>query len=283
MLITVLIYAANLAFSRFSVQHGLSPYDLTALRFLVAGTLLTPYFYRLGWIDLGGLGWSKGIILALLAGSPYMFLLFSGLEFAPTSHAAVLNPGIIPVVVFFGLVSLRLQAFSIKRLFCLVLIFIGLILVTSSSFRFKGDILIGDSLLFLSGLSWGIFTLLCKLWQLKPLQATTIVSVISMAYLPIYFIFYYQGFAEVTWTHLISQAVYQGVFNAIIALFLLTYAIENLGAQQASLFSPLIPVLATLMAIPLLSEIPSFVQWAGIIFVVVGMLTASLIKDANRT
>jgi len=281
MIIVVLIYALNLVFSRYSVQHGLNPHDLTALRFGVAGTLLLPYFFKLGIKNLGGIGWSKAIYLTILAGSPYMFLLFSGLEFAPASHAAVLNPGIVPTVVFFGLVALGLQSFSIQRLLALMLIFIGLILVTSASFKLKGDILLGDLLLFLSGISWGIFTLLCKLWQLKPLQATTIVSVMSLLYVPFYLLFFYQGFADVSWVHLVSQAAYQGIFNAIVPLFLLTYAIGKLGAQPASFFSPLIPVIATLMAIPLLAEIPDLWQWLGVLLVVFGMLSGAIIKDLN--
>ncbi len=205
-----------------------------------------------------------------------MFLFFSGLKFAPASHAAVLNPGIIPAVVSFGLVLLGLQPFSARRLLALLLIFFGLILVTSSSFKLKGDLLLGDLLLFLSGISWGLFTLLCKLWQLKPFQATTIVCVLSMLYLPFYLIFFYRGFADVTLIHLVSQTVYQGVLNAIVALFLLTYAIKTLGAQIASVFSPLIPVLATLMAVPLLREIPDLWQWIGIVLVVSGMLFVAL-------
>ena len=244
---TIIIYAVNLVFSRFSVQHGLNPYDLTALRFLVAGSLLSPYFFKLGWQNAGGLGWPRAVLLALLAGSPYMWLLFTGLQFAPASHAAVLNPGIVPSVVFFGLVVLGIQSFSFKRLLSLLLIIIGLILVTSASFVLENEVLVGDVLLFATGISWGLFTLLCKLWQVKPLQATTIVCVISMFYLPFYILFFYQGLESASTIHIMSQAIYQGVFNAVIALFLLTYAIEKLGAQLTALFSPLIPVLTTLL------------------------------------
>ncbi len=278
---TVVIYAANLVFSRFSVQHGLSPYDLTALRFLVAGTLLLPYFLKLGWQDLGGLGWPKGVLLALLAGSPYMWLLFKGLEFAPAAHGAVLNPGIVPSVVFVGLVVLGVQSFSLKHCAGLVLIICGLILVTSASFELKSNVLIGDLLLFATGISWGLFTLLCKLWQIKPLQATAVVCVISMIYLPFYLLFFYQDFEDVSLIHLSAQAIYQGIFNAIIALFLLTYAIEKLGAQHTALFSPLIPVLTTLMAIPALAEIPDLWQWIGIGLVVIGMLSVARMNSSN--
>ncbi len=274
--ITVLIYAVNLVFSRFGVQHGLNPYDLTALRFAVAGCLLLPYFFKLGWVNAGGLGWPKALLLALLAGSPYMWLLFKGLAFAPASHAAVLNPGIVPSVVFLGLVVLGIQSFSLKRLFSLLLIILGLILVTSASFVIDNEVMFGDLLLFVTGLSWGLFTLLCKLWQVKPLQATAIVCVLSMLYLPLYLLFFYQGFENTSSFHVVAQAIYQGVFNAVIALFLLTYAIEKLGAQLTSLFSPLIPVLTTLIAIPVLKEVPDLTQWIGITLVVMGMLWAAL-------
>ena len=275
-LITISIYATNFVFSRLSIQHGLTAYDLTAIRFLVAGSLLLPYLIKSGFSHLGGVGWSKGILLTCLVGSPYMIVFFSALQFAPAAHGGVLNPGIVPSIVFIGLVLLGKQVFSIKRLASLALILLGLVFVTSASFKLKGDILLGDVLFFISGLSWGVFTLLSNLWNIKPLQATAIVAVLSMVYLPIYFLFFYQGLAHVSLLHLGAQAIYQGVFNSIIALFCLSYAIQKLGAQTASLFSPAIPILTTIIAIPYLGEIPDFWQWLGIFLVACGMLFASL-------
>jgi drug/metabolite transporter (DMT)-like permease len=274
-LCVMVIYAFNFVAVRYSVLHGLSAPDLVALRFGVAGSVLLLYFFRLGLRDLGGIGWPRAIVLSCLAGAPYMILFFSGLSLAPAAHGAVLNPGVVPSVVFLGMVFLGRQPFSLARATSLVLILIGLILVTRSSFSAEREVLIGDGLLLATGISWGLFTLFVRIWDLLPMQATAVVSVLSLVYLPVYLVFYYRGLESVSRTHLVAQGIYQGLVTSIVALSLVTYAVRTLGAQRTALFSPLVPVLTTFLAIPLLGEIPTPLQWAGVAIVVAGMLSAA--------
>lgn len=278
-LLVMAIYAANFVATRYSVLNGLTSLDLTALRYSVAGLVMLPYFCRLGLRELGGLGWPRAMLLTCLAGSPYMVVFFFGLSFAPASHGAVLNPGIVPSVVFLGMVFLGLQSFSLARAISLIFIILGVVLVTTSSFSLRGSVLFGDLLLLSTGISWGLFTLLTKLWELRPMQSAAIVSVISSLYLPPYLFFSYNGFEAASFTHVISQAIFQGIVLSIGTLYLITYAVQSLGAQLTSLFSPLVPVLTTLIAAPLLGEIPTSIQWIGIILVVLGMLSAAKINS----
>ena len=44
---------------------GLTAYDLAALRFLFAGAVMLPFFIRLGPLSCAGLGWKRGLALAL--------------------------------------------------------------------------------------------------------------------------------------------------------------------------------------------------------------------------
>jgi drug/metabolite transporter (DMT)-like permease len=55
----------------------------------------------------------------------------------------------------------------------------------------------------------------------------------------------------------------------------IAYAVRQLGSQLAALFSPLIPVLTTLLAVPMLGEVPSALQLFGVAAVVGGMLSAA--------
>lgn len=274
-LCVMVIYAANFVGIRYSVLHGLTPLDLVALRFGVAGLIMLPYFCRLNLRDLGGLGWTRAVLLTGLAGSPYAIVFFFGVRLAPASHGAVLNPGIVPSVVFLGMVWLGLQSFSLKRALSLVTIVLGVVCVTAASFSLQRSVLFGDLLLLYTGISWGLFTLFTKLWELKPLQSTAIISVLSLVYLPFYLCFAYSGFAATSIAHVMFQAVFQGIVLSIGTLCLLTYAVQRLGVQLTALFSPLVPVLTTLIAVPLLGEIPTSFQGAGIGFVVLGMLGAA--------
>lgn len=278
----VAIYSSNLVVTRYSVLNGLTALDLTALRYSVAGVVLLPYFFRLGVRDLGGLGWPKAIVLSCLAGAPYFVLFFYGLSFAPSAHAAVLNPSIVPSVVFVGTVLLRRERFSLVRGLSLALIVIGVVLVTGASFSEQGPVLLGDALLLCTGISWGLFTLLTKEWELRPMQAATIISVLSLAYLPPYFLFACCHFDSASVSHVVLQAVFQGIINSIAALYLLTYAVRQLGVLMTSLFSPVVPVITTMLAIALLGEVPAAVQWAGLIIVVAGMLSSAKLNTEDK-
>ena len=272
MVLLVFLWALNLVASRYSVLEGLSPFGLVALRFGVAGVITLPYFLRLGFGNLGGLGWRRGLVLACLGGSPYMIVFYSGLALAPASHAAVLNPGVVPSVVFFGMVYLGQRRFSLAALFSLALIVVGLVFVTSSSFSLGGGILLGDVLFFIAGICWGLFTLLGRRWEVGPLQAAAVVSVISSVWLVPYLLFFYDGLPPVPLLHLFLQAIFQGVFIAVATVVLLVYAVGKLGAQNATLFNPLVPFVATLMAVPLLGEFPTPSQWSGVALVCLGIL-----------
>ena len=207
------IYAINFVGARYSVLHGLTSLDLVALRYSVSGLVMLPNFLRLGARDLGGLGWPRAIALSCLAGSPYVLVFFLGLTFAPAAHGAVLNPGIVPSVVYLGLVALGRQFFSTVRVLTLFVIVVGLVLVTGSSFRLRGPVLAGDALLFLTGISWGLFTLFARVWDVRPLQAATIISVLSMAYVPLYLVWFYRGFGSASTLHVVAQAAFQGLIG----------------------------------------------------------------------
>ena len=83
------------------------------------------------------------------------------------------------------------------------------------------------------------------------MQAAAVVSLISLMAVPFYVAFFYHGLASVSIAHIVGQALFQGVLISIISLYLITYAVRVLGSQLAALFSPLIPVLTTLLAVPM--------------------------------
>ena len=55
-----LLYAGQFVISRWSFQRTLTPWDLAAIRFVVAGSLLLPIVLRHGLRDAAGIGWGSG-------------------------------------------------------------------------------------------------------------------------------------------------------------------------------------------------------------------------------
>ena len=112
----------------------------------------------------------------------------------------------------------------------------------------------------------------CPVLQLK---ATAIVSVLSLVYLPIYFLFYFRGFDIAPWWVLALHGFNQGVLNVIVGLWIWSWSTPVLGPSVAGRFPPMIPVVGTLLAIPVLGEIPSGLQIGGIALIIAGLFVAS--------
>lgn len=274
-LVAMALYASNFVVSRYSIQAGLTAYDLNALRYATAGLLLLPLLIKYDIRTLAGIGWGRGLVLAWLAGAPYMMLVFGGLHFSPAAHGSVLNPGFVPIVAALGMWLITGIRIPLMKQLSLLAIIGGLVLVTSFSLSNNIGILLGDLLFLLSGLSWGVFTVLLRHWQLNPWRVAVVVSVLSTIYLPFYFLLAEQHITTAPIAHVMAQMLFQGPGLSIFALFMFSYAVKVLGPHHASVYSPLVPVLATLLGIPILNEIPSMTQLTGILLAVTGMYFAA--------
>lgn len=272
-----LLYGGQFVISRWSIQRTLSVWDLAALRFATAGVLLLPVVIRRGVAGAAGLGWRRATVLAVCAGAPYTLLLYGGLALAPAADGAVIITGATPVIsaalvwLWFG------ERPGLAGLAGLALIVVGLGLVGwpgmaagAGTRTWQGDLLFSvDAFL------WGGYTVLARRWQVDPLPATAMVWTLALAYLPVYLMFAGGRVLAAPLGEVLFQALYQGVGVAIVALALYSYAIRALGASAASLFMPLVPVFGTLLAIPVLGELPATVQLAGIVLVSLGMAAAA--------
>jgi drug/metabolite transporter (DMT)-like permease len=156
----------------------------------------------------------------------------------------------------------------------LSMIFVGLALVGWPSLFDAGHgyVWAGDLLLLGASALWGAFTALTRRWQVDPLRGAAVVWVLALVYLPFYVAFAPMRLLTAPPGEVVFQAAYQGVGVAILALFLYTFATRALGPTSASLFMPLIPIVAVLLGIPVLGEVPSPVQLVGIAVVSVGMV-----------
>ena len=283
-LLGILLYAGQFVFTRWSIQRTLALWDVAALRFAVAGLLMLPVLVRYGVRDAAGIGWRRAMVIGATVGAPYTLVLFAGLTYAPAAHGAVIISGGTPVMsallvwLWFGE---RPTAIGLAGL---AIILVGLVLV---SWPALGDgaasqVWIGDQLLLGASTLWGAFTALTRRWQVDPLRGAAVVCVLALAYLPFYAALVPSRLPTAPSGEIVFQALYQGVGVAILALLFYTRAIRELGPSAASLFMPLIPVLAVALGVPVLGEIPNAVQCVGIVGVCVGLVIAAGYTPAMR-
>ena len=272
MLGAVAIYGANFGISRHALLNGLTPDDLVALRYGIAGTLLLPVFIRRGIADCAGIGWRRGIVLAIMSGVPMALLMNTGLAMAPASHAAAIGPGTVTVIGVIGSMVL----FGVKPSRPIV-IGIGVVLAGLAAIGVAGSrtggpsILVGDLLFLATGLLWGFYPLLLQKWNVGAMTSTAIVSVLSLVYIPVYALFLAPRILAVDPWVVLFHGINQGLLNVILGLWLWGHAVRVLGAATAQRFPPLIPVAGTLLAIPILGEWPPPLQAVGVALIVAGL------------
>ncbi len=278
MALCMVIYGANFVLSRHAVLNGLSSHDLLALRFTVAGLLLVHVFGLGGWKDCVGVGWPRGLILTAMSGFPMSYLMLTGLTLAPAAHGASIGPGTVTLIGIIGGVALfgaKLTGPLVAGVAIVIAGLSALALAGSKASPSMPDMFWGDMCFLGVGLLWGWYPLALQRWKIDGLKATAIVSVVSMLYLPIYALFFFRGFDVAPWYVIILHGLNQGVLNVIAGLWIWAWATKILGVAVAGRFPPLIPVIGTMMGIPILGEIPGAVQLLGIALIVGGLFIAA--------
>jgi drug/metabolite transporter (DMT)-like permease len=268
-----LIWGGFLVASHYGVGAGLTAADIAFLRYATAGLIVLPWLLRNSPRRLG-VGWLKAGCLALFAGPPFILLSASGYLFAPLAHAAVVQLGSLTLFsVLLASIVLREHP-SVPRLFGLALVVAGLIVAAGpalwmgSSSAWKGDLLFGSA-----GLSWAIFTVLQRRWGVPAFAATASLSLVSaLVFGPAYLLLTHGHIWRLPWTVLAGQAVVQGVFSGVLAIFAFSRAVEAIGASRSALFPAISPAVAILLGVPVTGEIPSSLQVAGLLVMSAGLL-----------
>jgi drug/metabolite transporter (DMT)-like permease len=268
-----LIWAGFPAVTKLSLaSDALTAWDITALRFGVAGLLLLPIFVRRG---LGKLRWSTALFLACGAGAPYVLLTAGGIAFAPAGHMGVITPSCMLLCSTLGGRLILGEQLTLARTAGVVLILAGLLMLGWDGLANHGELTwLGDLMFVLGGLFWASYTIGSRAWAVEPFHATVIVAVLSLLYLPAYALFAEPRVATAPLDAIVVQIVFQGILSAIVALLLYTRAVAMLGAARGAVFAALVPSLSLLVAIPLLGELPTALQLVGVVLVTLGMLGA---------
>lgn len=273
-LFAVLVWSGWMVLSSYSVRGSLTAYDITALRFGTAAVLLLPVVWRKG-LRIGPYGIWGAVWLTLLMGAMYNTLCIIGFKFAPTSHGSIIQTTVLLLTTLGGMYLLR-ERLSRLQAVGILLSVVGIACLLVASNASMPQMWIGHTLFFIGGVMWACYTLTLRKWAADPLQVAGAVSFLSAAmFLPVYFLYLPSTLGMHNLGEAGFQALYQGVINSIFALVCYNHAVKLLGAGTTSAFLPLIPVIASLMAMPVLGELPTLLEWSGIALAALGVLMAT--------
>ena len=272
----VSIWASWSVITRRAVMTSLDEWDIAALRFGVAGLLLSPVLVRRG-LAYDRLGWLGLAAIIAGAGAPYALVAAAGLRFAPAYDAGALNPGCMPLfVALIAAIGLG-EKLSTTQKSGLGLILAGaVVIVGGHAASWTTSRTFGDALFLFAAFLTACFTVVMRYAKLDPLHVAALVSTGSLViYLPAYLALHGTRLAQMPLADLTGQALFQGILVTIVSLLLYGRAVAILGASGGAAFGALVPALSALFAIPLLGEWPSETDWVGIALISAGVYLAS--------
>lgn len=275
-LLAAVIWGGFLAYSRRGVVVGLEAVDIAFLRYVSAGLVMLPLLLRRSVREeLAALGWFKPLALAALAGPLFIIVGASGFYFAPAAHAAVIQPGAMTLASVCAATLLFGDRMTPARLAGVLILIAGLATIAGPGLlggdagAWRGDILFAAA-----GSMFAAYTVLVRRWGIGAWTSTGIVSVLSGVMLgPLYLAV--RGpdvLLSASPLVLFEQILVQGILSAVVALFAFARAVHHLGPGRAAVFPALAPSMAILIAIPVVGEFPTGLQWAGLAIATLGLL-----------
>ena len=268
-----LCWAAGFVAAKHGIAIGMTPADLALHRFVWTGLVLIVLLARAGLSDLAGVGWRRGIVLALLAGPLQAFMAYKGFTLVPLGHGAVIQPACAALV---GLVLAAIilhERTTTERIFGPAAILLGLVIFGGEAIATIGPHGLAGDLLFVgAGTLCAGFGTILRLWAVPGTRAALIVGSLALLfYTPLHAILFgYDRMIAVGLRENLLQAVVQGGLAGALPIYLFARAVMLLGAGRAATFPALVPVFTVALGFVLISEVPSYVQLAGLAIVLIG-------------
>jgi len=274
-LATVTIWGVWAVATRHAVTHDLPLAAVGLLRYGVPALVLIPFSWRAGLFPKG-LSFAKGLAL-LGSGAPFFLIVALGMQFAPAAEVGPLLTGTMPLfVALIGWLAFGERVGRV-RLAGFILILVGVVCIGGYGLLLTGNGAWRGHLLLLSGAClWGIYTHAYRRSGLSALQAAALIGLWSvLILLPFGGLPLIHAVGRGLATPLLLQMVLQGLLAGVAGVVLYGIAVDRLGASRAAATSPLAIVLAALLAIPVLGEIPDAAAMIGITLATLGVVLAS--------
>lgn len=271
----LVIWTGFILLTRLGARSTFAPADLLALRVGIAGVVMTPFLVRLG---LGGLKLWQGLVMASLAGIGFGGFAYNAFALAPVSHAAVLMTGSLPLQTSLLAMLVLGERFNRIRSVGLGLIVLGVVMIARDTLAHaEPGMWLGDLLFALSSCCWAIYSILAQRWKVKPLQAASVVFPLAAClYLPVYFLFFEPKLLDAPAGALVAQAILQGLLATIVSMFAYMRVVVAFGAASTTMLTAAVPGLVTVLAVPLLGEVPSWTDIIGVACVTGGIAATIL-------
>lgn len=269
-----LLWSANFVVVKFVLREIPALLVIGLRMTLAALCMLLVYGNRPRRIERNDL--PKLLLLGILGIGLNQVLFVVGLSRTSVAHAAILI-GLTPVTVLLLAALMGQERLSPARLAGMFIALAGVLLLQVNAGESRVHTLLGDVLVFSGSSMFALFTVAGK--SLSQHIGSVAVNTIgytasAVLLLPLTLSMASEfDFSRVSWIGW-SSLLYTAVFASALCYIIYYYALSHVPASRVAAFSYVQPLLATLMAIPMLGERPTGSLIAGGALVFAGVLLA---------
>lgn len=275
MILVVLVWGVNFTVVKIALQE-LPPLAFAALRFTGAAALL--------WLILrareGSRPLPKGVLwkltwVGIVGNTLYQICFTYGLKLTTAANASLLIATTPALVAGFGAL-LGIERIRRIGVAGIALAILGVALVLAArGLQFSADDILGDLLLVGCALAWTVYTLGVRTLGggLSPLAITTWTMITGVPGLLLVAV---PDMIQINWASVSAGAwaglAYSTVLGIVLAYVLWNNSVRVAGSTRTAIYGCAIPLVATLVAWPALGEAPTWLQAAGAVLIVAGVL-----------
>jgi drug/metabolite transporter (DMT)-like permease len=271
----VTLFVGFVLVSKLGLRSTMAPWDITALRFGVAATVMLPVVLRHGFL---GLGFWRVLMLAGSGGLGFALCAYWGFALAPANHGSALIHGTLPLTTA-TVTAILARAWPTRwQCWSSVAVLLGVAALLRPGLEVAdGHQLAGDLLLLAASLCWSSFGLLCSRWRPPPFAAAALVAVVSgLVYLPFYLRSGVGQLHNAALADILQQGFFQGLAIGVGSILMYSTAVATIGPTATALAAALVPALTAAGAVLLLDERMEATEVAGVALITLGVMLGAM-------
>ena len=274
-IIVVFIWSSWLVVTKVGVESTLTIFDMAALRFGLSGLIALPIVIH--YKPWKGMPIHRIVVMAALAGIPYVLITNAAFSFAPAAYGGVFMNGVLPamtLVLTWLWLNERPRRLQVGGA-ALILAGASLAAMDARASAVSGA-WIGALLFLAAALMFSVYLMLNRLWRVTALQVLLSISVVSgLIYVPIWYLFLPSNLAETATSQNLLQGGFQILPN-LVGLNLLALAVRNVGPPATAAILSAVPGLGAILGLVLLGETLGAATWVGILILSLGILLTAI-------
>jgi drug/metabolite transporter (DMT)-like permease len=250
----VTFFSLNYIFARFALRE-FPPAQLTAVRSAVAAFVMAAIWLSRRQPTLTRRDLAPLALLGILGITLNQLLFAFGMQRTSVAHASILS-AMAPIMVLLIAASIGQERVTLRKAGGMLIAVIGVTVLQVEPAAHATATLLGDVLILLSALAIALYSVLGK--QVTARHDVLTVNAVSfvagfVALAPLLWPprgFSYFAVSAEGWLSLL----YMAIFPSVLGYLIYCYALTQMPASRVSAFAYLQPLLATILAVPMLGE-----------------------------